>query len=126
MDTYTNEFEHQNVPVFLPAEKIIHTLMEFSADTENQDESECDPWGAVDLVYPNSAFSDCVALLTSNPSLKEARKRGNLHFEILEVEAGDNIDAVILKGGYLNIEQGIYFYDSEAPIKEIPAATVAA
>lgn len=105
------EFTHQNTPLFFEADKVLSHLMDFAADCANEDESECDAWGYNDLVFPASAYSEAVALLTSNPTLLASRKSGDLHFELLEVEDGDEVDAVILKGGYLEIQQGIYFYN---------------
>lgn len=121
----TNEFEHQNVPINLKAESAFYLIAEFAADAAKRDERQCDTWGINDIVLPSKAFDIAFLYLMNNEYMKESRQKGELHFELMEVEDGDPIDAIILKGGYSNIQQAIYFYDV-APIKEIPAAEMAA
>lgn len=109
--TISHPFLNDRVSVHHKPETLIHTLHEFSADCANECESDCDAWGADNLVFPSDSFGDCVAFLLSDDTLKDSHSKGELHFEILEKEDGDLCDAVILKGGYLDIQQAIFFED---------------
>lgn len=109
--TISNPFLNERPTVRHASETLLATLYEFTHDCANKCESDCDAWGIDNYVFPASSFDDCVLLLLNNPDFKESCEKGELHFEIQEKADGDDIDAVRLKAGYLDIQQVIYFED---------------
>lgn len=107
-------FTHDKMPLFMDASDLLNTLLEFSSDTENDQEADCQTWGNSDLVFPSKCWDSAFNLLLNYETLKTAKRTGNLHYEIEEELDGDDVNAITLKAGYLEIRQRIVFYDLPA------------
>lgn len=110
-------FFHDKPVLFMGSQYLLPTLLEFTDDTRKDREQDCQGWGAEDLVFPSCDWDTAFNLLSNYAAITNAKRSGHLHISIEEELAGDDVNAITLRGGYLKIEQRIVFYDLPAAQK---------